>query len=252
MYNFTFWFNGNRLKEYGPFLSGIADDHQLNWVSVDVGLDGFRVKVLDFRYDALRLITIDRLHVPIFVPMSTVQLSYFHFLFPSNHIFSAIFVNVVVSACAAILRFRTINFVAKLHLFCAIFSLSQFFIWVIFFLSLLLDVAPFIYVLSTTTRSYIWIWLSYSARTSAYFFLFKTYVCIAYIPPRLYKYICTPRTSFNTAQRRQEFESEIFYQDQEYHYFAVSGVLIHTVCDKWRFHMNKPTNILRVRRTISL
>lgn len=42
--------------------------------------------MLDFRYYAFCLITIDRLHVPIFVPMSTIKLLYFDvFSFPFSN-----------------------------------------------------------------------------------------------------------------------------------------------------------------------
>lgn len=113
-------------------------------------------------------------------PSSCSILMYFHFLFRT------ICVDVVVSACAAILRFRTINFVAKLHLFCSIFLLRQFFIW-FFFVFITRCCSVYLCFIDTESvvgySSVLW-----RAHFCVYFFQFKTYnirrmcVCIDYIP----------------------------------------------------------------------
>lgn len=104
------------------------------------------------------------------------------------------------------------------------------------------------------------------AHFCVYFFQFESYVCIDYILPNR-----TQCVSYVTSQRRrrrwrwwsravriscnmpQKVAVTCVFGNRRLGlllFLAVSGVLIHTICDKWRFYMNEPTNILRAARIV--
>lgn len=160
------------------------------WNEIDTEATFARHLILCFSFNHRQL-------VPIFVLMSgCCILMYFHFLFGTIFFLCHLCGRSLFRMCCDTsiphnkFRCKIASFFIYIH------SLSPFFFF--FCLYQILDAAPFIYVLSTTTCSYIWIRLSYSARTSAYFFLFKTYVYRDYIPPRSRIYIDTTATYFTS------------------------------------------------------